>query len=91
MASPQTIFRPADDVEAEIVGTEMVLYHPTLTSAIYLNPTAALIWGLCDGQRSVHEITGIIANTYPDAGPTLADEVGETVDRLQQNGVLLVR
>ena len=73
------------------MGTEMVLYHPQLTNAVYLNPTAALIWGLCDGRRSVREIVGIIENTYPDAGPTLSENVGEVVDRLQGTGVIVVR
>ena len=91
MASQHTIPSHAADVEAEIVGTEMVLYHPQLTNAVYLNPTAALIWGLCDGRRSVREIVGIIENTYPDAGPTLSEDVGEVVDRLQGTGVIVVR
>ena len=44
---------PAAGVEMEVVEGEVLLYHPQQTRAVYLNPTAAVVWGLCDGSRSV--------------------------------------
>lgn len=91
MAFEHTIPEQVANVEAEVVGDEMVLYHPQSSNAVYLNATAALIWGLCDGRRSVREIVGLIENTYPDAGPALIDDVGAVVDQLQGSGVIVVR
>lgn len=81
---------PAADVETEIVEGEVLLYHPRQTRAVYLNPTAAVVWGLCDGRRSVREIVRIIAESYPDADANLTDDVLATLDQLRENGVLVV-
>jgi hypothetical protein len=42
---------PVADVKVEVIEGELLLYHPGQTRAVYLNPPAALIWSLCDGQR----------------------------------------
>jgi hypothetical protein len=80
---------PAAHVETEVVDSEVLLYHPQQTRAFYLNPTAAVIWGLCDGSRSVREIIRVIGEGYPDAG-NLSDDVLATLNRLQESGVLVV-
>jgi pyrroloquinoline quinone biosynthesis protein D len=84
------ILVPATDVEVEIVDGEVLLYHPQKTRAVYLNPTAAVVWGLCDGSRSVREIIRLIGESYPDAG-SLTDDVLATLNQLQESGVLVVR
>jgi len=81
--------RQVSGVETEIVGKEVLLYHPGQTRAVYLNPTAALIWGLCDGNRPVREIVRLIGESYPEAGNSLADEVLTTLKQLRENGVLV--
>jgi hypothetical protein len=80
----------ARDVETEIVGEEVMLYNSENTCAVYLNETAALIWGLCDGKRSVGEIIRLIGESYPDAGdPT--QEVMAVISKLRESGVLVIR
>jgi hypothetical protein len=80
----------ARDVEMEIVEGEVLLYDPQYTCAVYLNATAALIWGLCDGKRSIAEIIRLIGESYPDAGdPTR--EVIAALSELRESGVLVIR
>ncbi|MFZ1883838.1 MAG: PqqD family protein [Rhodoplanes sp.] len=81
---------PAADVAAEVVEGEVLLYHPQETRAVYLNPTAAVIWGLCDGKRSAREIIRVIGESYPDAVTTLTEDVLVTLRELQANGVLVI-
>ena len=81
---------PAAEVESEIVDTEVMLYHPAQTRAIYLNATAALVWGLCDGRRSAREIVRLIGEGYPEAGDALAEQVLTTLNHLKENGVLVI-
>jgi Coenzyme PQQ synthesis protein D (PqqD) len=88
-ATDAFIPRQASGVETEIVGKEVLLYHPRQTRAVYLNPTAALIWGLCDGNRPVREIVRLIGESYPDAGKGLADEVLATLKQMQESGVIV--
>ena len=63
--------------------------HPQQTRAVYLNPTAALVWGLCDGSRSVHEIIRILGESYPEA---VAPDRGRvsTLNQLHESGVLVI-
>ena len=82
---------PMPDVEAETVEGEVLLYHPSQTRAVYLNSTAAVIWRLCDGKRSVREIIRLIARAYPEAAVTLSDDVLTTLQDLRENGVLVLR
>jgi hypothetical protein len=82
--------KPADDIEMEVVEGEVLLYHPQNTRAIYLNSAAAVIWGLCDGTRSVREMIHVIGESYPEAND-LAEQVMVTLNQLQENGVLVFR
>jgi len=82
--------RPARNVETEVVEGEVLLYHPQATRAVYLNPTAAVIWGLCDGTRPVREIIRLISESYPEADD-LAKHVMVTLNQLEESGVLVIR
>jgi Coenzyme PQQ synthesis protein D (PqqD) len=89
-ATIDLIPKPASDIETEIVEGEVLLYHPQGTRAVYLNSTAAIIWGLCDGRRSVREIIRLISESYPDA-EKLANDVIVTLRHLQESGALVIR
>jgi hypothetical protein len=82
--------KPNNDIEREIVEGEILLYHPQNAQAVYLNSTAAVIWGLCDGTRSVREIIRLIGESYPEADE-LADQVMITLNKLRESGVLVIR
>lgn len=71
-----------DGVREEQMDGELLLYVPEATRAIYLNASAAVIWALCDGARSVAEIVSILAESYPEAGATIGAEVTATIDQL---------
>ncbi len=45
-----------DNLTVRQMGNEVVVYDPERDQAHCLTPTAALIWRLCDGQRTVAEI-----------------------------------
>jgi hypothetical protein len=80
---------PVRDIEREFVEEEVLLYRPQDTRAIYLNVTAATIWSLCDGTRSVREIIRLIAERYPEA-ENQAEYVIVTLNKFQENGVLVI-
>ena len=45
-----------DDAIVETVGEELCIYDPKRKRVHSLNPTAAYVWHLCDGQTSTSEI-----------------------------------
>ena len=55
--------------------------------AVRLNPTAAEVLGLCDGERSLDDIVGVLSARYD--GADLNDDVHELVDAMAQRGLVV--
>ena len=55
--------------------------------AVRLNPTAAEVLGLCDGDRSLDDIVGVLAERYN--GSDIGDDVRGLVDAMTQRGLLV--
>jgi pyrroloquinoline quinone biosynthesis protein D len=54
---------------------------------VKLNPTAAEVLGLCDGERSVDDIAGELSARYD--GADVRDDVIELVDAMSQKGLVV--
>jgi pyrroloquinoline quinone biosynthesis protein D len=67
------------------VREEHVLLVPE--GAVRLNPTAAEVLELCDGERSLDDIVGALSSRYE--GADLRDDVVELVDALAQRGLVV--
>jgi pyrroloquinoline quinone biosynthesis protein D len=55
--------------------------------AVRLNPTAAEVLELCDGEHSVDDIVGALSARYE--GADLRDDVHELVDAMAQKGLVV--
>ncbi len=67
------------------VREEHVLLIPE--GAVRLNPTAAAVLELCDGERSLDDIVGALSARYERAD--LHDDVVELVDAMAQKGLVV--
>jgi pyrroloquinoline quinone biosynthesis protein D len=67
------------------VREEHVLLIPE--GAVRLNPTAAEVLGLCDGERSLDDIVGALSARYD--GADVRDDVLELVDAMAQRGLVV--
>jgi pyrroloquinoline quinone biosynthesis protein D len=67
------------------VREEHVLLVPE--GAVRLNPTAAEVLVLCDGERSLDDIVGVLSARYD--GADLNDDVHELVDAMAQRGLVV--
>jgi pyrroloquinoline quinone biosynthesis protein D len=67
------------------VREEHVLLIPG--GAVRLNPTAAAVLELCDGERSVDDIAGALSARYD--GADVRDDVVELVDAMTQKGLVV--
>jgi hypothetical protein len=81
---------PSPGVDLELVGDEVLMYNPEATRAVYLNPTAALVWGMCNGERTISDIIAVLAESYADAKHVLAEDVVTALNHLEENGVLVL-
>jgi pyrroloquinoline quinone biosynthesis protein D len=55
--------------------------------AVRLNPTAAEVLGLCDGERSLEDIVVVMTERYH--GSDVSDDVRELLDAMTQRGLLV--
>jgi hypothetical protein len=76
-------------VSADYLDDEALLYDPTTTRATRLNASAALVWDLCDGTRSVREIAAILDAQFP--GSTAAQEVPSLLGDFARAGLIAFR
>ena len=54
---------------------------------VRLNPTAAEVLGLCDGERSLDDIVGELSARYD--GADVREDVRELVDAMAQRGLVV--
>jgi pyrroloquinoline quinone biosynthesis protein D len=55
--------------------------------AVRLNPTAAAVRELCDGERTVDDIVGVLTVRYD--GADVSDDVRELVNGMAEKGLLV--
>jgi pyrroloquinoline quinone biosynthesis protein D len=67
------------------VREEHVLLIPE--GVVQLNPTAAEVLELCDGERSLDDIVGALSARYE--GADVRDDVLELVDAMAQRGLVV--
>jgi pyrroloquinoline quinone biosynthesis protein D len=82
-------FAKNPDLLVEDRDTEVLLYEAGAHRAIYLNDTAALVWKLCNGTRTVQDLIDLLSENYPDARADLPREIEQTVEMLLGDGALL--
>lgn len=74
--------------QLERLDESVLLYHPGLTKTMRLNETAAVLWELCDGEHSVGDIAAMLAEAYPDQADVIAEDVGNAVRSLVDEGAV---
>lgn len=79
---------PEPQVGGELVDGEVLLYHPGTATAVYLNETAALVWRLCDGERTVGQIASLLAGAFPESASTVAKDVTTSLRALESRGIV---
>jgi hypothetical protein len=82
------IARRVSHFRLESMDDELLLYHPGLTRAIRLNQSAALVWTLCDGRRTVGDICDMLCGVFPGESATIPADVATVVDTLAAQGAL---
>lgn len=80
---------PAPGFQMEALDGEIVLLHPARNVILHSNQGGALIWSLCDGQRSVAEIAELLSAAYPESAEDIALDVPQTIQELLSRGALV--
>jgi pyrroloquinoline quinone biosynthesis protein D len=67
------------------VRSEHVLLIPE--GVVRLNPTAAEVLDLCDGERTLDDIVGTLSARYD--GADVSDDIRDLVDAMAQRGFVI--
>lgn len=70
----------APNISEYEVEDETVLYDPRSDSAHVLNPTAAIVWWLCDGDHKVKDIARELGDLYDKEPDSVRDDVTEIIE-----------
>ncbi len=76
------------DCRLERLENEALLFCPATAQTVFLNETAALVWDLCDGARTVGEIVELLRGAYPEAADDLTTDVEQALSRLSDCGAI---
>ena len=71
----------------ERVEGEIIVYHPSSTTSVYLNETGALVWELCNGQTCTADIVRLLVEVYPESRFEIEKDVPEIIQTLVEHGV----
>jgi hypothetical protein len=80
--------RHVADFKMQIMDGEAVIFHPASKTVVHASPSAALIWELCDGQRSLEQIVELLAGEYPEARAEIELDVPQTLEIFASAGVV---
>ena len=83
-------YRPrksADVLELDM-GDGAILYDNEARLVHHLNPSATLIWQLCDGSGTAEELAGDIAAEYSLDAQAIADQVMTVIAELDALGLV---
>lgn len=82
------LYQPKDGLEVEDAGDEVLIYLPGSDKTLYLNETAALVWRLCDGQRTGAQIAGLLLEAYPEAQAEIQVQVQDALSDFIARGIV---
>ena len=76
------------EVRQARLDDELLLYYPPRAAALRLTASAAAIWDLCSGDRTLGELTAVLSARYPDAAVHLRDEIEQVLETLATHDVI---
>lgn len=75
-------------VLVKVNDTEFQLTTRDSLRVFEINQTGALIWQLCDDQRTIEEIISLLQDLYPEAADSIPDQTATIIGQLLDYGVL---
>ena len=87
MADNDMRYLQAEGLEITHMPDGWVIYQQQTDRVHFLNPTAALVFELCNGRHTRTEMAAILSEAYQLAAPA-ADEVGTCISNLVAEGLV---
>lgn len=85
---PELVARPRPGLATVEIEGEAVVYDAELETTHLLSPTGALVWGLLDGETSLAELSGELAEAFGAAPEEVLSDVITLAEDLHRRGLL---
>jgi pyrroloquinoline quinone biosynthesis protein D len=85
--SGQSVPRRKEGAQASVFGADFVVLDPSGRMLRGLNPTAARIWELIDGTRSLDGIAATVAQEFGEPPERVLGDVSRFVTLLVEKGL----
>lgn len=70
-------------------GNETVLYNEESGAIHVLNPTALLVWNLCDGEHGIEDIENTMRTEFSvSEDQSVTTDIEEVLERFSKEGLL---
>jgi pyrroloquinoline quinone biosynthesis protein D len=83
------VLKQASNYISEDMDGQVLLYRVGAHKAVHLNDSAALIWKLCDGSRTLNDVIAVLGEAYPDMRESVAADVRSGARMLLSEGALV--
>ena len=80
--------RPRDELAIVELDGEAVIYDESTGGLHHLNPTATIVWSLCDGVSTTSAIAADIADAFGLPIEEISGQVTEVVETFASAGLL---
>lgn len=70
--------------QLEMLDGESLLFDPSQGRVVHCNQMTVVLWHLCNGERTVHQVITLLTEAYPESGPQAADDILDTLSQLQE-------
>jgi coenzyme PQQ synthesis protein D (PqqD) len=78
---------PANGLDVHEVEDGFVVFDASTDRVHYLNPTATVVFSLCDGTRTTEEVAELVRSAWELDDPPVGD-VAACIAQLRDEGVL---
>jgi PqqD family protein of HPr-rel-A system len=80
--------RVSGDLAVVELDGEAVVYHERDGSLHHLNPSATIVFGLCDGESTISAIAADLADAYAVPQEQMEPQVRSVVRQFRREGLL---
>lgn len=84
-----TIYAQAPECLLEDMDGELLLYNPTTATTLHLNNSSAVVWELCNGERSLGDIVAALEEAFPGQAEQIKEDVAQVVQELGNSAALV--
>lgn len=79
-----------EGVYSEVLDDEAVVYDRNRKRAVYLSETATLIWHLCDGKRTIEDISMLLIAEYPESASQIESDINDAIAHMSRERILVL-